>query len=315
MTGSNTAPSEMTQSPVWRQIGPYTVSSELFMDVIFTEACNCSCPYCIARTQGHASPDPQSWEAALEDAFRIFPIRSLVLLGGEATVDPHFREKLERLSEYVRRYPVEQMILTTNGIRLAQPEFLEIILDSEITAVNLSRMHYDQAVNDASFGRETPTKAQIRGIGEQLRARGKTLRLNANVWRGNLDTPEQMERFVTEFSGCCDAIKFSPLMDTQMFGTVPSVREFTKRHAISDREIRTIYDSFAGRHTVLRVNSNVLGFVRYGELSVGGQRVILKYAQVEDKYDRDRVIPTLKLYPNGCLSNEWSYQKDIRALL
>ena len=45
------------------------------------------------------------------------------------------------------------------------------------------------------------------------------------------------------------------------------------------------------------------------------QRVILKYAQVEDKYDRDRVIPTLKLYPNGCLSNEWSYQKDSRAAL
>ena len=66
---------------------------------------------------------------------------------------------------------------------------------------------------------------------------------------------------------------------------------------------------------MLRVNGNVLGFVQYAELSVDGQRVILKYAQVEDKYDRDRVIPTLKLYPNGCLSNEWSYQKDIRAAL
>lgn len=306
---------EMTQRPVWRQIGPYAVSSELFMDVIFTEACNCSCPYCIARTQGHAVPDRVRWEAALEDAFRLFPIRSLILLGGEATVDPQFREKLERLSEYARRYPLEQMILTTNGIRLAEPEFLEIILDSPITAVNLSRMHHDQAVNDAAFGRQTPTRAQIREIRERLRARGKTLRLNANVWRGNLDTPEELEEFVREFSGCCDAVKFSPLMDTEMFGTVPSVREFTKRHAIADEEIRQLYDRFAGRHSVLRVNGNVLGFVQYAELSVDGQRVILKYAQVEDKYDRDRVIPTLKLYPNGCLSNEWSYQKDIRAAL
>lgn len=306
---------EMTQSPVWRQIGPYIVSSELFMDVIFTEACNCSCPYCIARTQGHAIPDSRRWEAALEDAFRIFPIRSLILLGGEATVDPRFREKLAVLSDYARRYPVEQMILTTNGIRLTEPEYMQIILDSGITAVNLSRMHHDQAVNDASFGQKTPTKDQIRQIAGQLWSRGKTLRLNANVWRGNLDTPEQMEQFASEFHGCCDAVKFSPLMDTEMFGTVPSVRDFTKQHAIADEEIRQLYDRFAERHSVLRVNSNVLGFVHYAELSVGGQRVILKYAQVEDKYDRDRVIPTLKLYPNGCLSNEWSYQKDIRAAL
>ena len=52
----------------------------------------------------------------------------------------------------------------------------------------------------------------------------------------------------------------------------------------------------------------------YAETEVVGQRVILKYAQVEDKYDRDRDIPTLKIYPNGCLSNEWNFQKDIRPV-
>lgn len=28
-------------------------------------------------------------------------------------------------------------------------------------------------------------------------------------------------------------------------------------------------------------------------------------------YDLDSVIPTLELYPNGYLSNEWNYQKNI----
>ena len=38
---------------------------------------------------------------------------------------------------------------------------------------------------------------------------------------------------------------------------------------------------------------------------------ILKYGQVEDQYDRDRMIPTLKLYPNGNLSNAWDHADDI----
>ena len=50
----------------------------------------------------------------------------------------------------------------------------------------------------------------------------------------------------------------------------------------------------------------------FAEADVYGQTVIMKYAQVEDKYDRETEIPTLKLYPNGCLSNEWSFTRDIR---
>ena len=53
----------------------------------------------------------------------------------------------------------------------------------------------------------------------------------------------------------------------------------------------------------------------YAHWSPFGQLVILKYAQVEDKYDPDTTIPTLKLYPNGCLSNTWSFTRDIRERL
>ena len=80
-----------------------------------------------------------------------------------------------------------------------------------------------------------------------------------------------------------------------------------------EKEIAVLWDRFAARHTVIRKASGVLGFVDYLEADVHGCRVILKYAQVEDKYDRETEIPTLKLYPNGCLSNEWSFERDIRA--
>ena len=306
--------SEFDQNPVWTGMGRYRVSSELFLDVVFTSACDCACPWCIARTPEYAPEDRKAWEQAVTDAFRLFRIRNVIILGGEATIDPCFREKLEYLSRTMEGQQAEHLILTTNGNRLKDPAMLRTILESRIDAVNLSRMHYLQEENDRIFGQETLTAEEIRSLYEQLKANGMTLRINVNVWRGNLDTPAEMDAFVSAFAGACDAVKFTPLMRTDMFGTVPEVTEYTRRMAIDEKEIAQLWEDFAARHTVRRRNGQVLGFVDYAEVDAFGQRVILKYAQVEDKYDRDTEIPTLKLYPNGCLSNEWSYSKDIRTI-
>ena len=306
---------ELTQNPRWRRVGPYRVSSELFMDVVFTAACDCACPWCIARTRDYAREDRQAWLAALAEAFERFDIRSVVILGGEATQDPAFFEKLAAVEAQLRRHPVEHLILTTNGVRLRDPAFVSALLDTGLDAVNLSRMHWDQAANDRVFGRRTPDLSEIAALHDRLRAAGRTLRLNVNVWKGNLDSVDEMNRFVDCFRGCCDAVKFTPLMRTDMFDTVPEVTAFAAAHAIDEAEIAALFDAMAAGHRLVGRADRVLGFVDYAELDAGGQRVILKYAQVEDKYDRDNVIPTLKLYPNGCLSNEWSFRRDIRARL
>lgn len=288
------------------------VSGGLFLDVIFTSGCDCSCPYCIARTKEFAREDRAAWENGLRDAFRLFDVRDVIILGGEATVDPDFFGKLDFLSRLMENYPADRLILTTNGNQLRNPDFLNGILDSRIDSVNLSVMQYDQILNDRLFGRSTLTKTEISRIYAVLRERGKTLRINVNVWRGNLDTPEEMDRFTEAFSGRCDAIKFTPLMATDMFDTRDEVTAFTRTHAIPEPEIAALWDRFVERHTLKKRVSQVLGFVDYAEVEAFGQQVILKYAQVEDKYDRETVIPTLKLYPNGCLSNEWSFTRDVR---
>lgn len=51
---------------------------------------------------------------------------------------------------------------------------------------------------------------------------------------------------------------------------------------------------FAEKHSVLGKNENVFGLVPYKKIKLYNQDVILKYQQVEDKYDLDRDIPTLK---------------------
>ncbi len=306
---------EMTRQPVWRQAGGCRVTSELFLDAVFTSACDCTCPFCISRTAEYAAEDREAWERAVKDAFRLFDIRNVIILGGEAALDPAFWEKTEFLARAMENAGTEHLILTTNGTGFLDPAFTERLLASRIDAVNLSRMHWEQAANDGIFGRDTLTKAGITDLYGRLRSAGKTLRLNVNVWRGNLDDPDGMDDFVREFAGCCDAVKFTPLMRTDMFGTVEEVTRWTREKALPEPDIGALWERFIARHTLVRRASRVLGFVDYAEAEAFGQTVILKYAQVEDKYDRETEIPTLKLYPNGCLSNEWSFTRDIRDRL
>lgn len=303
--------SELLQKPFWKQKGNYCVSSELFLDLIFTSACNARCPFCIARTEEHGAEDFPRWKRTLARTLEEFDVRSIILLGGEATIDPRFWEKLAYLAELTAHRDTGPLILTTNGIALREERFLERLCASQIDSVNISYMHHRKTVNDAIFGLDTLRKEEVAQVYHRLRDAGKTMRLNANVYRGNLDTVTQMEDFVRYFSGCCDTIKFSPLIATDMFHTVESVTRYTRAVAIPDAQIRILYDAFAAEHTCLQRAQNILGFVDYCSLSVYGQHVILKYAQVEDKYDRDRVIPTLKLYPNGNVSNEWDHKKTI----
>ena len=303
---------EFAQKPEWKTIGRCRVSSELFLDVVFTFACDCGCPFCISRTAAYAREDRDAWEKAVEDAFRLFDIRNVIILGGEATVDPDFRGKLRVITRAMERQKTDHLILTTNGNRLRDPAFAEEVIASRIDAVNLSRMHYDQEANDRIFGRETMTRDEIAALYGQLKAAGKTLRLNVNIWRGNLDTPEELEKFILFFRGTCDVVKLTPLMETTMFNTVPEVTAYTLEKAIPEAEIAGLWERLIARNTLIRRASGVLGFVDFAEADVYGQTVIMKYAQVEDKYDRETEIPTLKLYPNGCLSNEWSFTRDIR---
>ena len=72
---------------------------------------------------GNRSGGRTAWETAVTDAFRLFDIRSVVLLGGEATIDPAFWDKLAFLSDAMEGKRVDRLILTTNGIRLRDPAF------------------------------------------------------------------------------------------------------------------------------------------------------------------------------------------------
>ena len=302
---------ELIQNVVYKKMGNFLVSNELFLDLIFTEKCNCNCKFCIAKTPEYAERKLEEWKKNLKRTLKLFDVHNIIILGGEATIDPLFFKKVNYLETLLPETRVDNVILTTNGIMFRNESFLQGVVNSCINTVNLSYMNYDKKKNDDVMRGNTLTKEEVKHVYDIFVAAGMTMRLNVNVWKNNVDTVEELNNFVDYFNGCATAIKFSPLMNAHMFGVVDDVEKFTADNELSHEQIRSLYDAFAVDNDVVRKNDGVFGLVDYKEVQRNGQHVILKYAQVEDTYDLDTVIPTLKLYPNGALSNEWDYKKNI----
>ena len=292
--------------------GKYVVGNRIFLDLVFNNKCNFNCPFCIARTKSYSDSDLGKWKKAIKKTLEVFKeeIDSLIILGGEATVDPDFFVKLDYIDEITKDNHIFT-ILTTNGYMLKNDKFLEKVTKSSIDSINISVMHYDHEKNNMLMGANTLTREELNHIYNELHKSGKTVRFNTNVAKNNLNSVKEMEEYIKFFKGCYDAIKFTPLMKTDMFNTTDSVLGYTHKNALSKKAIKKLFDELASKHQKNFFNNKVFGLINYGDLTIFDEHIILKYEQVEDMYDLDKVIPTLKLYPNGCLSNEWNYKKDI----
>lgn len=303
---------EVSKEFILNKKGKYLVSNKLFLDLVFNNKCNFNCPFCIARTKTYSDESLDNWKKSFARTIKIFKneIESLIILGGESTIDPHFFERLSFIDEVTKDKHIFT-ILTTNGYMLKNEEFLKKVVASSIDSINISVMNHIHEYNNYLMGANTLTRDELKHIYEVIHASGKTVRFNTNVARNNLNKVEDMETYVKYFSGCFDAVKFTPLMKTDMFNTVDPVLQYTHKNAMEKEEIKELFDSFAQKHTINFKNNKVFGFINYADLQVFGEHVILKYEQVEDMYDLDKEIPTLKLYPNGNLSNEWDYAKNI----
>lgn len=292
--------------------GKYVVGNKIFLDLVFNNKCNFNCPFCIARTKSYSDSDLGKWKKAIKKTLEVFKeeIDSLIILGGEATVDPDFFTKLDYIDEITKDNHIFT-ILTTNGYMLKNDKFLEKVTKSSIDSINISVMHYDHEKNNMLMGANTLTREELNHIYNELHKSGKTVRFNTNVAKNNLNSVKEMEEYIKFFKGCYDVIKFTPLMKTDMFNTTDSVLGYTHKNALSKKAIKKLFDELASKHQKNFFNNKVFGLINYGDITIFDEHIILKYEQVEDMYDLDKVIPTLKLYPNGCLSNEWNYKKDI----
>ena len=136
--------------------------------VIFTGySCNSLCHFCIDLNKRDV-PD-KSTQAIVEEMVRARAqkVTYLEFIGGEATI----RSDIIPLVRTARKLGFEDVVLVTNGRRLAYPEFSDAIIDAGLTEIVFSIHGPDAQLHDAVTAAPGSFAELLRGI-DNARRRG-----------------------------------------------------------------------------------------------------------------------------------------------
>lgn len=153
-----------------------TPKRTLYIDLL--NICNAKCNFCSSSCNLKVSPktlDLFYAEKVILELIKVGAIDKISLTGGEPLLYPHLEELLIFLDSLVDN-GLEFYAITTNGVFL--PYKKEILENSKVKYINISRHHYNQAINDKVFGIKT---LDINNLKKTIYNSKKTYRLNATI--------------------------------------------------------------------------------------------------------------------------------------
>ena len=118
-----------------------------------TQACNLSCPTCYADAKGHDFMSVNEAKRRLDLFFSTQPLLDVLMIsGGEPTIHPQFTEILD----LALTYPVNRVLINTNGIRITQSPEFSGVLSSRRSRIELylSFSSFDPAVHIRLYGKD-----------------------------------------------------------------------------------------------------------------------------------------------------------------
>lgn len=136
-----------------------TLSAPYRMDLAITYRCNNDCDHCYnARARNHPELTTQDWKNILENVWKA-RIPHVVFTGGEPTL----RDDLPELVAYADSLGMVTG-LNTNGIRLADPGFLERLVAAGLDHVQITIESHNPTVHDAMVKHKGAWEKTLRGI-------------------------------------------------------------------------------------------------------------------------------------------------------
>ena len=175
-----------------------------------TQACNLRCPTCYADAHGHDFMTVDEAKCRLDAFFATqTALDVLMISGGEPTIHPQFREILD----LALAYPINRILVNTNGLRLTQSEAL-------VETIAAHRDRVELYLSFASFRPDTHVRLYGRDLVEIKQAAmerageaGILLTLVPTVERGvNENEIGDLYRYALS-QGNINGITFQPVMD------------------------------------------------------------------------------------------------------
>lgn len=293
----------------------FQLSNYPYLDIVFTDFCNCKCKFCIAHLVHQKKwCDIEAHKPKIKYAIEQLGVREVLLLGGEPTID----ERIFHTIDYLKTFPqMVKICITTNGHRMAKDwEYAKRLISSGITHINLSLMSLDE--EQQKFISGSKQYVGLKDVKEFYRLCNLydvRLRINNNVFKGNNDTFKSLMDFYAEVFPYCHSVKFSPLLKTDSFSTVNVVTKFNKENILTDQEYDNLWHEVENylqkRGTEIVRNLETFGFVEYS-MALLMTPIIFNYnqhGQLRKKIVEEGKINNLKLLVNGELSLSWNREE------
>lgn len=284
----------------------YWLSQCPYLDIILTDHCNANCKFCVADlVHDKEACTLDKHMDQIRYAVTHLNVKEVLLLGGEPTVS----KNLLPIIDFLKTLDLDKICITTNGLRLKNPDYRCRLLNSGITNMNISVMSLDaQKQRAVTSVQNSLTLEDLEKIWEDS-PEEVNIRINNNVFRGNNDSVPQMVEFYQHVREFCDSVKFSPLLKTDAFSTVNAVTEFTAENILPDHAYEELWrglEEWWGAPVVR--NTETLGFVEYAMILIDTP-IVLNYnhrGNMMKKVTAERKINSIKLLANGRLSLSWN---------
>jgi MoaA/NifB/PqqE/SkfB family radical SAM enzyme len=141
--------------------------------IILPQPCLCACSFCFKNKL--TKINEKTYFKGLKDILYNLPdnFNQVSITGGEPTLSPHLNKILGILKDAPK---IKKVILTTNGL---SNNFFNLKNFNVVTAVNISRHHYDDEINQGVFkNKDIPNTFALQEIIVECNKRGKPVMLN-----------------------------------------------------------------------------------------------------------------------------------------
>lgn len=294
----------------------FNLSSEPYLDIVLTDYCNSDCGFCIGNLSKNKSVgNKEVYKEKIKWAVDNMNVKEVLLLGGEPTTST----MLFDIIEFCTKLNLNKICITTNGYKLKDEQFRKRLLSSGITNINISLMNTNKEFQlKYNKGKGFLGYEDLYNIKNISKKNNVKVRINSNIWKGNLDTLRSVRDHYTILELLCDSIKFSPLLKVDSFSVTQETNDWVNSNILLDEEYDKLFNSIINHYELTNRVSSInnqytFGFVRNTLIPLIKTPIILnwnQHGQMMNKVVTEKKINNIKLLTNNELSLSWNKEES-----